>query len=283
MKNTFSNAIGLGVLLVFGAGAAATAQSSDENKTSIQVRVTEKKDGKTQVNERRYEVSPMSDADQKLFVDKVLDSLGVDGKGQQQVSIIINDNEGKVRVESRGAGDRSMADRGSRQRVEIRNRNQDEPVTLDWKDGDNSFHFDTDELQGSLRRLQKDIEPGLRRMERDMKPRLEAFNRNFTEAGDRMGNFWSNDIMGAGTVRTLNAYPNNPDNGVLNLRFSTPEKGDVHITITDTQGKEVGKKVIKDFSGEFVGQIDLKKNTKGTLFVTVVQNEDGTVRRVVLK
>ncbi len=282
MKNTFLNVSGLGLLLVLGAGASADAQSADENKTSIQIKVTENKDGKTLVNERRYELTPMSDSQQKVFIDKVLDSLGVDGKGQQRVSIIVNDNEGKIRVEGRGAGDRSTTDRSttdrsSRQRVEIRSHNDDE------RDGDNSFHFDTDELRDDLRRMQKEIEPGLRRLEMEMKPRMEALNRNFSEAGDRMGYFWNNDLMGAGSVRTLNAYPNNPDNGVLNLRFATPDKGDVHITVTDTQGKEVGKKVIKDFSGEFVGQIDLKKNTKGTLFVTVVQNEDGTVRRVVLK
>lgn len=281
MKNAFPQVIGLGLLLALGAGASASAQSADESKTSIQIKVTEKKDGKTKVDERRYELTPMSDAEQKVFVDKVLDSLGVDGKSQKQVSIIVNDNEGKIRVESRGTDDRNLAGQNQRQRVEIRSGNDDEPII--WRDGDNSFHFDTDEFQSSLRRIQREVEPGLRRLEKDMRPRLEALNRNFSEAGDRMGNFWSNDVMGAGTVRTLNAYPNNPDNGLLNLRFSTPDQGDVHITVTDTQGKEVGKKTIKDFSGEFVGQIELKKNTKGTLFVTVVQNEDGTVRRVVLK
>ena len=112
---------------------------------------------------------------------------------------------------------------------------------------------------------------------------MEPMQRKLEGMGDRMSGFWSNEEMASGSVRSLNAYPNNPDNGVLNLRFSTPEPGDVHITVTDTQGKEVGKKTIKDFSGEFVGQIELKKNTKGTLFVTVVQNEDGTVRRVLLK
>ncbi len=68
----------------------------------------------------------------------------------------------------------------------------------------------------------------------------------------------------------------------MNLRFYVPQKGDVLVTISDTKGKEVGKKEIKDFSGEFVGQIDIKKNTKGTLFVTVTQNEDGAVKRVVI-
>lgn len=283
MKNTFSNIMGLSALLVVGLGSAATAQSADENKTSIQIRVTEKKDGKTQVNERRYELSPLSDADQKKFVDKVLDSLGVDGKGQQQVSIIVNDNAGKLRVESRGGGDRSLADGGSQQRIEMRSHQDSEPENLEWRDGNNSFRFDTDELRGNMRRMQKELEPKLEELRRNMEPGLNTMQRKLEGMGDRMNGFWSNEGMASGSVRALNAYPNNPDNGVLNLRFSTPEPGDVHITVTDTQGKEVGKKTIKDFSGEFVGQIELKKNTKGTLFVTVVQNEDGTVRRVLLK
>ncbi len=117
MRNTFFTTIGLGLLLGLGAGASATAQSAGDNTTSIQIRVTEKKEGKTQVNERRYELAPMSDSEQKAFVDKVLDSLGVDGKGQQQISIIVNDNEGKIRVESRGAGDRNLAEATDRRRL----------------------------------------------------------------------------------------------------------------------------------------------------------------------
>lgn len=283
MKNTYFNVIVLGLLLVLGVGSAASAQSADESKTSIQVRVTEKKAGKMQVNERRYEVSPMSDAEQKRFVDKVLDSLGVDGKGQQQVSIIVNDNAGKLRVESRGPGDQSQAASDPRQRVETGSRQDDEPVISDRRDGDDSFRFDTEELRGNVRRMQKELEPKLNELRRNMEPGLNTMQRKLEGMGDRMNGLWSNEGVAAGSVRSLNVYPNNPDNGVLNLRFSTPDKGDIHITVTDIQGKEVGKKMIKDFSGEFVGQIELKKNTKGTLFVTVVQNEDGTVRRVVLK
>ncbi|MPR33927.1 T9SS type A sorting domain-containing protein [Salmonirosea aquatica] len=281
MKKTISNIIGLGLVLILGAGVAATAQSADENKTTIQVTVKEKKDGRTEVKERRYEVNPMSDSEQKKFVDKVLDSLGVDGKGQQQVSIIVNDNEGKIRVESRGAGAPTLANRNQRQRVEIRSRDQNEPLILDWRDGEHQFHFDTDELRSSVRRMQRDLEPGLNELRRNIEPGLNTMQRRFEGFGDRMNGLWTTES--ASSIRSLNTYPNNPDNNLLNLRFSTPDKGDVHITVTDTQGKEVGKKTIKDFSGEFVGQIELKKNTRGTLFVTVVQNEDGMVRRVVIK
>jgi hypothetical protein len=244
------------------------AQSRNDNqnenkKTTIQVRVVEKKDGKTEVIERNYEVDALSDADQKDFVDKVLDSLGVDGKGQKQISIIVDGDD----------SDRTVRDR---RRIEIRERpdwdRSREPSVWSWGDNGREFHFDSGELQENMRRL-----------EREMKPRVEVFRRDMERMGDRMGTIWSNDIMQAGSVRGLNAYANNPDNGVLNLRFSVPEKGDVTVTVTDTEGREVGKKVIKDFSGEFVGQVDLKKNAKGTLFVTVVQNDDGAVRRVVIK
>jgi hypothetical protein len=32
-----------------------------------------------------------------------------------------------------------------------------------------------------------------------------------------------------------------------------------------------------------MGQVDLKKNVKGTLFVTVTQGQDGTAKRVVVE
>ncbi len=263
MKNTFFCALLFSVTLGIGLGfhSEARAQSADEKKkTTIRVKVVERKDGKTQIVERNYQIDPLSDADQKVFVDKVLDSLGVDGSGQKQISIIVDGDDGN----------------DERRRIEIRERPDWDrnrgPQVWGWGDNGREFRFDTDELEGSLRKL-----------EREMKPRVEVFRRDMERMGDRMGEVWTNDIMQAGSVRGLNAYANNPDNGTLNLRFSVPEKGDVTIMVTDTGGREVGKKVIKDFSGEFVGQVDLKKNAKGTLFVTVVQNDDGAVRRVVIK
>lgn len=274
MKNTFFPA--LLILLTMGIGlgisSEVAAQSKDEKKkTNIRVKVVEKKDGKTQVVERTYEIDPMSEGDQKVFVDKVLDSLGVNESGQKQISIMVDgDGDDDVRIQDRRRVETRSRTEADRDRGNA-DRDRDR-MTWSWRDNDHEFHFDTDEIQDQVRRL-----------EREIKPRVEVFRRDMEQMGDRMGTVWSNEIMQAGTVRGLNAYTNNPDNGVLNLRFSAPEKGDVTVTVTDTQGKEVGKKVIKDFSGEFVGQVDLKKNTKGTLFVAVVQNEDGAVRRVTIK
>jgi hypothetical protein len=266
MKKTFFCALLLSCTLGAAPGllSEATAQSrndsqNDKKKTTIRVKVVEKKDGKTEVIERNYEMDALSDSDQKAFVDKVLDSLGVDGKSHKQISIIVDGDADAVH---------------DNRRVEVRERSDRnrQPQAWSWGDNGREFHFDTEEWHDNIRRL-----------EREMRPRVEVLRRDMERVGDRMGDIWNNEVMQAGSVRSLNVYANNPDNGMLNLRFSAPEKGDVTVTVTDTQGREVGKKVIRDFSGDFVGQVELKKNAKGTLFVTVVQNEDGAVRRVTIK
>lgn len=246
----------------------ANAQAQNEaKKTNIEVRVTEKKDGKINTYERSYRLDPLSDAEQKAFIDKVLDSLSVDGMSQKQISISVDDE---------------------------RDRHSDSPKVLSWQDDGRNFRFDTRELQSNMRQMQKELEPKMRQLQKEMEPKLRelrreikpglnALQQSLGNIGDRYGDAWSKDFGQSSTVRGLNAYANNPDNGMLNLRFSAPEQGDVTITVADTQGKEVGKKTIKDFSGEFVGQIELKKNTKGSLFVTVVQNEDGAMRKVTVR
>ncbi len=114
----------------------------------------------------------------------------------------------------------------------------------------------------------------------DFHPKAKMLMRDMEDFGKHFGDVWESGDMAskASSIRSLNAYSNNPADDVLNLRFSVPEKGNVTVTITDIKGKEIGKKEIHDFEGEYVGQIELKKNTKGTLFVTVIQNEDGAVK-----
>jgi hypothetical protein len=245
---------------------SATAQSdkkpkSDgkEQKTSIRIKVLEDEDGKTKNIEKSYEVGAMSDQERDKFVEKVLDSLGVDKKKKQTISITVDD------------GDQDVIAR-KRRKVIIDHRDDNDALAYHWK---NDISGDWDFNTEKFRRNMKDFE-------REFKPKAKVFMHDMENFGDRMGEIWDKEVMKPANVRSLNVYSNNPDNGMLNLRFAVPEKGDVTITVTDIKGKEVGKKEIKDFEGEFVGQIELKKNTKGTLFVTVVQNEDGTVKRVVV-
>jgi hypothetical protein len=66
----------------------------------------------------------------------------------------------------------------------------------------------------------------------------------------------------------------------LNVEFTAPEKGNVTIAVTDVNGKEIASEVLKDFQGDYLGQIDLKKAGAGVYFLRVTQGNDGAVRRI---
>lgn len=266
MRTSFLNKIMLSLLLSGATAMLAQAQEDKpekpgkEEKATIRIKVTGEKDGKTESKERSYRVGAMTDDERDKFVDKVLDSLGVDKKkNNQMVSVTIDD------------GDEDMAAK-KRRKVIIDHRDDREPLAYHWKgDFSNDFEFNTENLKKHMRTF-----------ENEWKPKTKMLMRDMEHFGNEMGEFWNKEVVKPASVRSLTAYTNNPDNGVLNLKFGVPQKGDVSVIVTDTKGKEVGKKEIKDFEGEFVGQVELKKNTKGTVFVTVVQNEDGAVKRVVI-
>ena len=267
MRKKFLSSAILSLFMIAGLSTAekAFAQSEKENKkkTSIQIKVTEDKNGKTRTIEKNYELPDMPGPERENFVDKALDSLKLDPNGRKQVTITVDDGKGNTNVQRR---------RGKIQKKQ----DDDENFTFSYRNDDlKDLNFNFNELRNQTRNLERELRPKAKTMIRDM----EEFGDRF---GNRVGSIWTNETAKASTVRELSVYPNNPDNGVMNLRFYVPQKGDVLVTVSDTKGKEVGRKEIKDFSGEFVGQIDIKKNTKGTLFVTVTQNEDGAVKRVVL-
>ncbi|MCF0049465.1 T9SS type A sorting domain-containing protein [Dyadobacter sp. LJ53] len=264
MRTSFLNKFMLAMLLTCATATLVQAQKDKpekpgkEEQATIRIKVTEEKDGKVESKERSYRVGAMTDGERDKFVDKVLDSLGVDKKKNNQlVSVTIDDGEDNMVAQKR-------------RKVIIDHRDDREPLAYHWK-GDFSHDFNTEDFRKQMRTFENEWKPKTKMLLRDME--------NF---GNEMGEFWNKEVMKPASVRSLTAYTNNPDNGVLNLRFGVPQKGDVTVTVTDTKGREVGKKEIKEFEGEFVGQIELKKNTKGTVFVSVVQNEDGAVKRVVI-
>jgi len=102
----------------------------------------------------------------------------------------------------------------------------------------------------------------------------------FGRMGGRNKMGLENQLNGSKTINGLISYPNKPFNGKLNVRFKAPEKGNVTISVTDVNGKEIASEQIKDFSGLYLGQIDVKKSGAGVYFVRVTQSNDGAVRRV---
>jgi hypothetical protein len=230
-------------------------KGTDDKKSTIRIKASENKDGKMKNIEKKYEVGDMTDRERKEFIDRAIDSLDLSKDHPRNLSITVD-----------GDDERSMGRK--RRKVIVDRPGNHEATAFSWNE---DFHFDTEKWRDHARNFEREFKPKARVMMRDME-----------DFGDRMGEFWSRELGKPASVRDLNVYANNPDDGVLNLRFQAAQKGDINVSITDTKGKEVARKEIKDFSGNFVGQIELKKNTKGTLFVTVIQNEDGATRRVVV-
>jgi hypothetical protein len=240
-----------------------------DKKTSIRIRVTEDDNGKVRDIEKSYKVGALSDNERQKFIDKVLDSLDVDKKSKQTISITVDDGNDCVSASKK------------RKKVIVDHRDPREPMAFHW-DGDFKYDLDWDseKFSENMKKIEKNFDKNFHPKARIMMREMEDFGKNFGKSFDYA---WDNheDVKSA-SIRSLNAYTNNPADDVLNLRFNVLQKGNVTVTVTDTKGKEVGKKEIHEFEGEYVGQIELKKNTKGTLFVTVVQNEDGAVKRVVI-
>lgn len=88
---------------------------------------------------------------------------------------------------------------------------------------------------------------------------------------------------GSKTIQGLSGKQNQPFNGKLNVRFKAPTKGNVNIAVSDVNGKEIATETVKDFQGNYLGQIDLKKAGAGIYFLRVTQGNDGAVRRVEIK
>jgi hypothetical protein len=88
---------------------------------------------------------------------------------------------------------------------------------------------------------------------------------------------------GSKTIHGLTAEQNQPFNGKLNVHFAALEKGNVVIAVSDVNGKEIATETVKDFQGEYLGQIDLKKSGAGVYFLRVTLGTDGAVRRIEVK
>ncbi|WP_229206867.1 T9SS C-terminal target domain-containing protein [Dyadobacter crusticola] len=265
MKAVFIQKLTFSMLLISAViGNALFAQSKEERtpeekgkKSRIHIQVTEDDNGELKRIEKDYEVGAMTREEKDRFVEKVLDSLNVDKKKKQTISITMDDGADNTITKKR-------------RKTIIDHRDDREPLAFHWNN-DFSYDFDSEKFRNNFRTF-----------ERAITPKAKVFMRDMEDFGKSMGGIWEKESVKPASVRALQVYANNPDNGILNLRFDVPVKGDVKVVVTDTKGKEVGSKEIKDFEGEFVGQVELKKNTKGTLFVTVVQNEDGAVKRIVI-
>ncbi len=263
--------IGLSAAVALTTTTYAQQTTKSAKPAEVHVRVIERSGDNVTEIERTYRAEGMTDEKRDELVKSLVDSLKTARKGdirQRQMTIIIDDN----------AGDRIVTRERSRalpRPVGPGARNRSYQRDLLGPDGtvDSNMKIDLDSLHVRLN---------------GMADRMNRYNFNFQKDFQMKltepFNAWSREFnTKASTVRGLEAYPNNPDRNLLNVRFTAPAKGDVSILVTNPKGKEVARKEIKDFSGEYVGQIDLGKNASGTYFITVTQNEDGAVKRIVVQ
>lgn len=85
---------------------------------------------------------------------------------------------------------------------------------------------------------------------------------------------------GMGITR-LKVYPN-PSDGNISVSFRAAAKGDVNISITDTNGKEVFSKTMKDFEGEYFEQVDISGKGKGTYYIKITAGDDIVSKKVLV-
>jgi hypothetical protein len=257
------------VAVTFSGAALAQKQTSPSTKTGkgdVNVRIIERNGDEIREIERTYHMDGMNDPQRDKMVMKLVDSLKASRKdgGKRQMTIIIDDSDGDRTVKrerimpgKRRAPADAYAQRGKLQRGDA---DQDFWNNQNWR---YEFRRGADSLTDQLNRFKFQIP------------------RDFDRQLVRPFEDWARNVNGkASTIRGLDAFPNNPDHDQLNVRFTAPAKGDVSIIVTNPKGKEVAKREIKDFSGEFVGQIDLGKKAQGAYFIT--QNEDGAVKRIVI-
>ena len=274
-----------GLCAAMGAWAQTSESTNIETqKDKLRIQVERETNGKKQVFDKTYDTKGMSGSEVDNLRRKVLDSLDTaagrkSSKSYNRVWIDKNDDDVVIEKEIERNLDPKIKIKKS-PKVHI----EKDGITrrLDGYD----FKFDMRDFDHKMERFNEKMEDWGKDWEKNwgkLKFDLDGAN-VYRFNGDRPGPiFLDGNSSSSKTVKGLNVYPNHPFNNKLNLRFTTPEKGDVTITVTDVNGKEIGKEKLKDFSGDYLGQVDVKGKEKGTFFVTVTQGEDGVVKRGVVK
>ena len=226
----------------------------------------------------------MSQEAKEKLINRITDSLwtssGEGNRKQIRIKVDRNGDNANPNLDDRDAPFSFNTPKGkTKKRVEIYKDGKKIEQDLDGHSSDDLTIFFKDfgkDMEETFKDFDhKQMFSSLDPMMKDLKGKL-----HFNFDGDMKDFDFMNESK---TVKALKIYPNKPFDNKLNLKFYAPEKGDVSVIVTDLNGKEVGSQKFKDFQGDFMGQVDLKKNVKGTLFVTVTQGVDGTAKRVVVE
>ncbi|GAB2607856.1 hypothetical protein GCM10027035_00010 [Emticicia sediminis] len=261
------------LLLLFAAPIISFAQ---EKKEKVRIRIEQEVDGKTTISEKIINSSGLSSSQKDEMIEKFKDSVLALNKGKAQGVKIEIDSDSDVNIERNGnrriernynynndnGNEEIVIKRGPKVRVY----KKDGKGETEWFNGEDFSH----EFNGNMESLRDNM----KQMGKDLKFEFRSIPDNIM--------MFDGGSSGSKTIKNVEVFPNNPKTEILNVRFNAPQKGDVSIKVLDVKGNVIAKEEIKDFSGEYVGQINIGKQKSGTVFVMITQGEDGNVKRVVL-
>lgn len=279
MKNIITTAL----MLTLGMSAMAQksiSQNIDEKNGKMIIHIESSENGKKEVFDKSYNVEGMSDSEKDRLINRITDSLSNplgEGRNKQfKLKIDRYDNRDRDSDDDSNHPFSLNSPQGkSKKKMQIYKDGKRIEKDLDG-DGDNDVTIFFKNFGDDMEKRFKNFDE--KKMLSSIEPMIKNFKGNFDV--DLKDFDFLNESK---TVKALKIYPNKPFDNKLNLKFHAPVKGDVNVIVADINGKEVGSQKFKDFQGDFMGQVDLKKNVKGTVFVTVTQGEDGTSKRVVIE
>lgn len=265
------------LLLLFTAPIVSFAQ---EKKEKVRIRIEQEVDGKTTISEKIINSSGLSSTQKDEMIEKFKDSVLALNKGKAQgVKIEIdNDSNSNINIE-RNDGKKIVRryefndnDGGGNEDIVIK---RGPKVRVYKKDGKGEIEsFDSDNFTHEFHGNMESLRDNMKQMGKDLKFEFRSIPDNIM--------MFDGGSSASKTIKNVEVFPNNPKTEILNVRFNAPQKGDVSIKVLDVKGSVIAKEEIKDFSGEYVGQINIGKQKSGTVFVMITQGEDGNVKRVVL-
>jgi hypothetical protein len=278
MKAILSKHLRVSILSLFA--ILPVASFAQEKKDKIRIKIEQEIDGKIKIDEKVIDATGLSDSQKEAEIQKFQDSVIAQNKGKAQgVKIEIESESGNNKNRNTNEQHFSHSERkdiGEEKEIVIRGGERPR-VKVYRKNGngkDDVEIFNGEEFSRELNGNMESLKDNLKEMGKELKFEYHTIPDGFF--------FNDNGGSAAKTVRGVEVFPNNPKTEILNVRFNTPQKGDVSIKVLDVKGNVIAKEEIKDFSGEYVGQINIGKQIKGTVFVMITQGEDGTVKRVVL-
>jgi len=85
----------------------------------------------------------------------------------------------------------------------------------------------------------------------------------------------SNDLF----IDQISFFPN-PNDGLLNLSFTTADQAPVYIHVYDVNGQIVYMEELNEFSGTYSNQIDISEQPSGTYFLQIVQGQKSYSKKI---